>query len=74
MSKKKVGVVCGGFSSESDISIQSGKTVFSNLDRNLWDAYLITIDSSDWTAIDYYNNKYIVSKGDFTLKNRENNF
>jgi len=65
MSKKKVGVVCGGFSSESDISIQSGKTVFSNLDRNLWDAYLITIDSSDWTAIDYYNNKYIVSKGDF---------
>ena len=73
MSKKKVGVVCGGFSSESDISIQSGKTVFSNLDRNLWDAYLITIDSSDWTAVDYYNNKYIVSKGDFTLKNRENN-
>ena len=74
MSKKKVGVVCGGFSSEYDISIQSGKTVFSNLDRNLWEAYLITIDSSDWTAVDDYNNKYIVSKGDFTLNNGENNF
>ena len=73
MSKKKVGVVCGGFSSEYEISIQSGKTVFSNLDRNLWETYLITIDSSDWTAVDYYNNKYLVSKGDFTLKNRENN-
>ena len=73
MSKKKVGVVCGGFSSEFEISIQSGKTVFSNLDRDLWETYLITVDSSDWTAIDDHNNKYIVSKGDFTLNNGQNN-
>ena len=73
MSKKKVGVVCGGFSSEYEISIQSGKTVFSNLDRDLWETYLITVDSSDWTAIDDHNNKYIVSKGDFTLNNGHNN-
>ena len=73
MSKKKVGVVCGGFSSEYEISIQSGKTVFSNLDRDLWETYLITVDSSDWTAIDDHNNKYIVSKGDFTLNNGQNN-
>mgnify|MGYP005990558533 FL=1 len=73
MSKKKVGVVCGGFSSEYEISIQSGKTVFSNLDRNLWETYLITIDSSDWTAIDDHNNKYIVSKGDFTLNDEQKN-
>jgi D-alanine-D-alanine ligase len=73
MSKKKVGVVCGGFSSEYEISIQSGKTVFSNLDRNLWETYLITIDSSDWTAIDDHNNKYIVSKGDFTLNDGQKN-
>jgi len=74
MSKKKVGVVCGGFSSEYDISIQSGKTVFLNLDRNLWEVYLIIINSSDWTAVDDQNNQYIVSKGDFTLNNGENNF
>jgi D-alanine-D-alanine ligase len=73
MSKKKVGVVCGGFSSEYEISIQSGKTVFSNLDRDLWETYLITIDSSDWTAIDDHNNKYIVSKGDFTLNDGQKN-
>lgn len=73
MSKKKVGVVCGGFSSEYEISIQSGKTVFSNLDRNLWETYLITIDSSEWTAIDDHNNKYIVSKGDFTLNDEQKN-
>ena len=35
MNKKKVGVVCGGYSSEYDISIESGKNVHDNIDRNL---------------------------------------
>jgi len=38
MIKKKVGVVCGGFSSEFEISIQSGNTVFKELDRDLCNA------------------------------------
>ncbi|MDC3354434.1 D-alanine--D-alanine ligase [Flavobacteriaceae bacterium] len=67
MSKKKVGVVCGGFSSEFEISIQSGKTVFSNLDRNLYEAYLITIRPENWTAIDENGTPYLVSKGNFSL-------
>ena len=72
MSKKKVGVVCGGFSSEYDISIQSGKTVFSNLDRNLWEAYLITIDSTQiGLQLTTTTINTVVSKGDFTLNNGE---
>ena len=71
MSAKKVGIVCGGFSSEFEISIQSGKTVFLNLDRKLWEVYLITIDASNWTAVDDHDNRFRVSKGDFSL-NREN--
>ncbi len=67
MSKKKVGVVCGGYSSEYQISIQSGTTVFSNLDRKQWEVFLITIDSNSWTAIDDHKNQYSVSKGDFSL-------
>ena len=67
MSKKKVGVVCGGFSSEFEISILSGKTVFLNLDRDLFEVYLITIRSDVWTAVDDYNTSFKVSKGDFSL-------
>ena len=67
MTIKKVGIVCGGFGSEYKISIQSGATVFSHLDRSLWEVYLITIDSSKWTAIDDQKNKYEVSKGNFQL-------
>ena len=71
MRKKKVGVVCGGFSSEFEISIQSGKTVFLNLDRNFYEVYLITISPDSWTAIDDNKSTFEVSKGDFSLKNRD---
>ena len=71
MQKKKVGIVSGGFTSEHNISILSGKTVFEELDRELWEVYLIKITESEWKAEDDQNNIYEVNKGDFTLQNNE---
>lgn len=71
MHKKKVGIVSGGFTSEHNISILSGKTVFEELDRELWEVYLIKITESEWKAEDDQNNIYEVNKGDFTLQNNE---
>ena len=71
MQRKKVGIVSGGFTSEYNISILSGKTVFEELDRELWDVYLITITKSKWKAEDDQSNIYEVNKGDFTLQNNE---
>ncbi|MBF11120.1 MAG: D-alanine--D-alanine ligase [Flavobacteriaceae bacterium] len=71
MSKKKVGVVCGGYSSEYKISLQSGKTVFSQLDRNKWEVFLIILAQDSWTAKDDDEKSYIVSKGDFSLQSSE---
>ena len=71
MHKKKVGIVSGGFTSEHNISILSGKTVFEELDRELWEVYLINITKSEWKAEDDQNNIYEVNKGDFTLQNNE---
>ena len=73
MIKKKVGVVCGGFSSEFEISIQSGNTVFKELDRDLWDVFLITIRKELWTALDDEGVAYNVNKGDFSLQRAEQN-
>ena len=69
MNKKKVGVVCGGYSSEYDISKESGKNVYDNIDRNLWEVYLIILDKKSWNASDDFGNEYIVSKGNFELHN-----
>ena len=71
MHKKKVGIVSGGFTSEHNISILSGKTVFEELDRELWEVYLINITKSEWKAKDDQNNIYEVNKGDFTLQNNQ---
>ena len=71
MQKKKVGIVSGGFTSEYNISILSGKTVFEELDRKLWEVYLINITETEWKAEDDQNNIYEVNKGDFTLQNDE---
>jgi len=67
MSKRKVGVVCGGYSSEQKISLQSGRTVFEALDRSIWDVFLIVLTEDAWTAKDDKDNTYEVSKGDFKL-------
>jgi len=68
MGKKKLGVVCGGFTSEFEISLQSGKTVFENLDPTIWEAFLITITPSTWTAMDKNGVQYSIAKGDFSLE------
>lgn len=65
--KKKVGIVCGGFTSEYKISLQSGQTVFNHLDTSLWEGYLIKLQPDNWTAKDKNGISYFVSKGDFTL-------
>ena len=68
MGKKKLGVVCGGFTSEYEISLLSGKTVFNTLDRSVWEVFLIIINQNTWSAIDDQKNHYTVSKGDFSLQ------
>ena len=72
MGKKKLGVVCGGFTSEYEISLLSGKTVFNTLDRSLWEVFLITINQNTWSATDDQKNHYTVSKGDFSLQSETN--
>jgi D-alanine-D-alanine ligase len=73
MGKKKLGVVCGGFTSEFEISLQSGKTVFDNLDPSIWDVFLITITPTDWSAIDKNGAQYSIAKGDFSLQTAKKN-
>ena len=51
MAKKSVAVLYGGNSSEHQVSIQSGKNVAANLDRERYDVYEILIKGKSWTLI-----------------------
>ncbi len=66
MSKQNVAVVTGGFSKESVISVRSAKIVCENIDKDLYNSYLIIINDNNWKAnID--NKEYAIDKNDFSL-------
>lgn len=65
--KKNIAILMGGYSSEFDISIQSGNVIYKNLDRDIYTPYKIHITSNGWYYIDDKNQKYPVDKNDFSV-------
>ncbi len=51
---KKIAIICGGFSSEYEISLKSAVTILANFPKE-FDAFLIELNKDGWTAI--YNEK-----------------
>ncbi len=46
--KKRIAVICGGFSSEHVISMKSAKTVYNHLNKDLFEPKLVIIDNQGW--------------------------
>jgi D-alanine-D-alanine ligase len=52
MTKKKIAIICGGPSSEHEVSALSGAGVLSGLDKNAYEPILIGITkSSQWVLL-----------------------
>jgi len=68
MSKKNIAIVMGGYSSEAQISLKSGRTVFENLDRTIYAPYAIEVLQEGWNCVLENGSKIPVNKADFTLK------
>lgn len=64
--KKNVAVVMGGYSSEHDISVLSGTTVFNHIDKTLYNAYKVIIDKNNWNLITKDGIKHSLSKDKFS--------
>lgn len=67
MSKKNIAVVMGGYSSEVDISLLSGKTVFENLDRDLYEPYAVEILKDSWQCRLADGTAVPIDKKDFSV-------
>jgi D-alanine-D-alanine ligase len=55
---KTIGIFCGGFSSEFEISIKSATTILTNFPSG-YDAFLIVVAKDNWTA-QYQGKEYVV--------------
>ena len=65
--KTKVALITGGYTGEAEVSYKSSKFVYSQLDKDKYDIYLIDITNDGWYYSDDKNNKYEIIKDDFSL-------
>lgn len=64
---KNIAIICGGYSGEYEISIQSALMVGTNLDKNKYNSFAIIINRDDWYYMDSNNAKHYINKNDFSL-------
>ena len=62
---KKVGIICGGFSSEFDISVKSAKNIQENF-PDAYDAHLIYLQKGSW-MVEVDGSKIQLDSRDFTF-------
>ena len=48
--KRIIAIVAGGDSSEHDVSLRSAQGIYSFMNKDLYDCYIITIQGTEWTA------------------------
>lgn len=63
---KNIAIITGGYSGEDEISRQSAAMVLNNIDRNLFQPYLIDISRKGWFLVDGENTS-VVNKNDFSV-------
>ncbi len=69
MGKKHIAVAMGGYSSEFEISINSGGVVCNALDKNKYEVYPIHILEEGWYFVAENGTKHPVNKADFSFDN-----
>lgn len=65
--KKKIALLTGGFTGESDVSFRSSKFVYSQIDSSLYDVFEIVISPEKWFYRVGEQEVAVVDKNDFTI-------
>lgn len=66
--KKNIALLTGGFSGEAVISYKSAVTIYNNLDKNLFNVYVIDINPNGWFYELNDKSKIEIDKNDFSLE------
>lgn len=65
--KNVIGVACGGYGSERNISLKSGVLVLETLKKSGWNVFLLVIDFEDWFIKISETEKVPFSKNNFSF-------
>lgn len=64
--KKKVAIICGGYSSESVVSFQSGETIYKHIDQGKYEPYIVQIIRESWSVL-IGKEQFPIDKNSFTF-------
>jgi D-alanine-D-alanine ligase len=67
---KKIGILCGGYSSEFEISTKSAATILNNFPAD-YDVFLIIVEKDKWTA-KYNQEEFDFNPWELSFKYKEN--
>ena len=59
---KRIAIVAGGDSSEHDVSLRSAQGIWSFLNHDKYETYIITIEGTDWKMVQYDGKEYDMTK------------
>lgn len=65
--KKNIAVLMGGYSSEYEISLNSGATVVASLNKEKYQVYAVHILAEGWFCV-IDDERFMIDKGDFSFK------
>ena len=65
--KRNIAIVCGGYSSEHDVSLRSAQGLYSFFDKEKYNIYIVDIKGQDW-HVDLQNGETArIDKNDFSF-------
>ena len=64
--KKNIAIIMGGYSSEVEISLQSGNVVYQHLDKDKYNLFQLHILKDKWVYVDENKTEHPINVGDFT--------
>ncbi len=62
---KIIGVACGGFNSEREISLKSGNLIFKLIKDSKFECFKIYVNKNNYTVVDKFDNVYSLNKKKF---------
>ena len=65
--KKNIAIVAGGNSSEVVVSLKSANGLFSFMDKNRYNIYIVTLVGKEWNVIVDEKTKVTIDKNDFSF-------
>ena len=67
--KRTIAIVCGGDSSEHDVSLRSAQGLYSFFDKERYNIYIVDVKGTDWHVNLDNGRTAPINKNDFSFNN-----